>query len=255
MKKLLLAGAALAALASGAQAADLGVQRVAVPAAIVSPVFNWNGFYVGGYVGASSRQSRFNDIDGYNTPGPWGVNKTSFLGGLTLGYNWQITPSFLLGVEGEVGYLGGARRPDPTAPGLDTVGRINDSVYGLITARAGFTVDRALFYVKGGLALGGGNTRVTDTCSVAPCGPLTLSGSRSSNVGWTIGGGIEYAAYQNWTVKAEYNYVSFGNQTINAVGSDALNYRFRVNNNNAHLFKIGVNYLFSTGPGVVAARY
>lgn len=34
MKKFLLAGAAFAALVSGAQAADLGVQRVAVPAAI-----------------------------------------------------------------------------------------------------------------------------------------------------------------------------------------------------------------------------
>ena len=254
MKKFLLAGAALAALASGAQAADLGVRRVEVPAAVISPVFSWTGFYVGGYVGASSRQGRFNDIDGYNTPGPWGVNKTNFLGGLTLGYNYQITPNFLLGVEGEVGYLGGSRRADPTSPGLDTVGKINDAVYGLITARAGFTLDRTLFYVKGGLALGGGSARVTDTCSVAPCGPLTLSGSRSSNVGWTIGGGIEYAAYQNWTIKAEYNYVSFGNQTVNALGSDGFNYRFRTQNN-AHLFKIGVNYLFSTGPGAVVSRY
>ncbi|MBN8940768.1 MAG: porin family protein [Rhizobiales bacterium] len=255
MKKFLLAGAALAALASGAQAADLGVQRVAVPAAIVSPVFNWTGFYVGGYVGGSSRQSRFTDVNGYNLAGEsWNVNRTSFLGGLTAGYNWQLTPSFLLGVEAEVGYLGGARRAQPSSAGLDTTGRINDSVYGLLTARAGFTVDRALFFVKGGLALGGGSLRISDTCTAAPCGPGTLAGSRSTDFGWTIGGGVEYAVAQNWTIKGEYNYVRFNNRTINAVSGANAAFAYGVSNNDAHLFKVGVNYLFSTGPGAVT-RY
>jgi outer membrane immunogenic protein len=246
MKKILLAGVALAAFASGAQAADLASRRVAVPAAIVAPAFNWTGFYVGGYLGAGLRQARFNDVDGYNAAlaSTWNANRTNFLGGLTVGYNWQVSPNFLVGVEGEIGYLGGARRYQPAS--VDTFGRVGDSAYGLITARLGFTADRALFFVKGGLALGGGNLRAIDDCNTGACGGGLLSGSRSSNVGWTIGAGVEYAVAQNWTVKAEYNYVRFNNATINAVTPAGATFRYGVNNNDAHLFKVGVNYLFST---------
>lgn len=259
MKKLFPAALAAAVLSStaltSAFAADIAVPREPVPAAVIAPVFSWTGFYVGGYLGGASRSARFTDIDGYNAPGSWNVSRGSFLGGLTLGYNWQFTPNVLVGLEGEVGYLGGARRADPLSPGLDTVGRINDSAYGLITARLGFTADRALFYVKGGLALGGGNLRVIDDCDVAPCGGGLLAGSRGNNVGWTIGGGIEYALTQNWTMKGEYNYVRFGGGTITALDNAAAPWRYTVSNNDAHLFKVGVNYLFSTGGGGFAARY
>lgn len=47
MKKFLVAAASMLALASGAQAADLGVPRSAVAASVVSPVFSWNGVYIG----------------------------------------------------------------------------------------------------------------------------------------------------------------------------------------------------------------
>lgn len=243
MKKMLMASAALLVLGSGVQAADLGVSR-SPAAAIMAPAFNWTGFYFGGYLGGASRQARFTDIDGYNFVGSWNSNRTSFLGGVTLGYNWQFTPNVLVGIEGELGYLGGTRRADPLSPGLDTQGRIADSVYGLITARLGLTADRALFYVKGGLALGGGNASVVDACGVAPCGPGLYSASSSSNVGWTIGGGIEYAIAGSWTMKGEYNYIRFNNRTMTDGG-----FRFGVSNNDAHLFKVGLNYLFSSGGG------
>jgi outer membrane immunogenic protein len=243
MKKMLLAGAAVLAFGSSTQAADLGVAR-GPAAAIVAPAFNWTGFYFGGFIGGASRQARFTDIDGYNAVGSWNANRTSFLGGVTLGYNWQFTPNVLVGIEGELGYLGGARRADPASPGLDTEGRIADSLYGLITARAGLTTDRALFYVKGGLALGGGSASVVDACVIGACGGGTYSASSSSNVGWTIGGGIEYAIAGSWTMKGEYNYIRFNNRTM----TDGA-FRFGVSNNDAHLFKVGVNYLFSSGGG------
>jgi opacity protein-like surface antigen len=44
----------------------------------------------------------------------------------------------------------------------------------------------------------------------APAGYYTRSNS-SSRVGWTLGGGVEYAVTNNWTVKLEYLYANLGN--------------------------------------------
>jgi outer membrane immunogenic protein len=33
-------------------------------------------------------------------------------------------------------------------------------------------------------------------------------------IGWTAGGGVEYALSLNWSVKAEYLYVNYQDQTI-----------------------------------------
>jgi opacity protein-like surface antigen len=38
-------------------------------------------------------------------------------------------------------------------------------------------------------------------------------------LGWTAGGGVEYALSWNWFIKAEYLYVSFSNQTAAQVVS------------------------------------
>ena len=58
--------------------------------------------------------------------------------------------------------------------------------------RAGFAVDRALFYVTGGVA-------------VAQVGATT-------RWGWTVGGGVELAVSPKWTVGGEYRYTDFGSR-------------------------------------------
>ena len=82
--------------------------------------------------------------------------KSSFLGGGTLGCNWQpIGSPFVIGAEGEIGYL----RLTASALDfpLDPFQSINSSVrigdwYGMVTGRLGYAWDRALVYVKGGVA-------------------------------------------------------------------------------------------------------
>src|SRR6266852_4208451 len=40
-----------------------------------------------------------------------------------------------------------------------------------------------------------------------------FSGSEN-RVGWTVGTGIEWAIWNNWSIKAEYDYLDFGNKTV-----------------------------------------
>src|SRR5437870_5991786 len=84
MKRLLLAGMALS-VATAASAADMQARPYTkAPPAVVSPAYNWSGFYLGAMGG-----------------GGWGTNSGSGgFGGGTIGYNLQLPGSlFVFGIE------------------------------------------------------------------------------------------------------------------------------------------------------------
>lgn len=242
MKKFLLAGVAIAALSSGAQAADLGVARGPVAAAIIAPIFGWTGFYVGlqaGYAWGSASATQY--VTGTNTIiDVSGYSPNGFVGGVHIGYNYQIN-NFVVGLEADL--EGASINGRFTYPNGDAW-RSRVTVQGSIRGRAGVAVDRALFYVTGGLAL----SNLQD--SGIDVGGATVS--QSGRAGWTLGAGLEYAFTPNWTARVEYRYTDYGSRRFNlapVAGSDAA---FR---NRFHTVRLGVSYLFSTGPGAVVARY
>ena len=131
MKKLLLSTVALATMTAGAMAADLPARRMAPAPFAAVPVFTWTGFYVGVNVGAAWNGNRGNNF-GFNNAlfSPGGVpvvdatgnnfgaggligggnrNRTSILGGVQAGYNWQ-TGALVIGVEGDIQAIGNSRR-------------------------------------------------------------------------------------------------------------------------------------------------
>ena len=71
--------------------------------------------------------------------------------------------------------------------------------------RAGYAFDRILFYGTGGGAFG--NVQ-------AAAGALPFSSS--TQIGWTAGGGVEFAFTPNLTAKVEYLYVDLGSQSCAA---------------------------------------
>jgi outer membrane immunogenic protein len=81
-------------------------------------------------------------------------------------------------------------------------------------------VDRALFYAKGGLAVGEVNARATfnpgsgvsPTSFNVPPG-LAFGSSNTTATGWTIGAGFEFALTHNYSLKAEYKYFDLGAST------------------------------------------
>jgi outer membrane immunogenic protein len=85
-------------------------------------------------------------------------------------------------------------------------------------------------------------------------------------VGWSAGGGLEWMAMSNWSLKVEYLYYDQGNMSGSlanmaygqnrATGTNALesitNYSKRINGN---LVRAGVNYHFNLVTAPVVAKY
>jgi outer membrane immunogenic protein len=241
MKKLLLATTALVAFAAGAQAADLGAPRMPIAAAVVAPAFSWSGFYGGLHVGYGWGRMSGQFFNAALVPQAFeSSNPRGIFGGLQAGYNWQ-RGNVVLGVETDIAMASlSARGPLATNPAFALITRMN--WLGSTRLRAGIAADKALFYVTGGLAYGGTTTSVP----VAP--GVTTSKTR---IGFALGAGLEYALTTNVTAKVEYMYYNFGttNYTV-SLGNEFIRITPQ-----AHTVKLGVNYLFSTGPSAVVARY
>ena len=96
--------------------------------------------------------------------------------------------------------------------GTNVTASTTADVQGRIRGKVGVAWDRALIYATGGVAFGGFNT----SFSVANSGAITRvpffagDGVSTTGVGWTVGGGVQYAVIDNWWVFAEYRYSNFG---------------------------------------------
>ena len=200
-----------------ASAADMPVKA---PKAVPPPAFDWNGFYVGAYAGAGwMDQANTTDpclvtmtarclatgLGTYNIVPPAAYDmKPSFVGGGTVGVNWQPTPFTLIGLENNYGYLnikGSITQNPPPFGNSDTTAftKFGDW-YDAFTARIGAVDGHAMFYLKGGGAAVREKTGVVDTTP-----PLTINTTTTkTQTGWAAGGGIEYGIDMHWSVKAEY---------------------------------------------------
>jgi outer membrane immunogenic protein len=222
------------AVASPAIAADLpSIKAAPVPPPVLL-AYDWTGFYLGVDVGGAWVQSTFAPL----APAvATKVNPSSVLGGGFVGYNRQFN-RFVLGIEGDIQGLG-VNQWDPTG-----TYRVNQGVLGAINGRLGFAFDRALIYAIGGV--GFTNTTYT-TGAVARVGGVNFT---DNNVGFDIGGGIEYAFLPNWTLRGEYRYYDFGNH-YNANAAALLSFH-----KTESTFRAGVAYKFgSPEPVPVVARY
>lgn len=244
MKKFLLAGAAVAALASGAQAADLGVPRGPVAAAVVAPAFNWTGFYLGAQIGygwgRATQPWTFVTVNPTTFPNAQAdARQSGIVGGGHIGFNYQIN-QFVLGLEADLEASG--INGNDGGSGGDVNGvrhRWNASIRG----RAGFAIDRALIYATGGVAfLSAQGTQISRA-------PNEFIGFNTT--GWTLGAGVEYAFTPNLTARVEYRYADYSARTVIFPVSG---YSERIKPQ-IHTIRFGVSYLFSTGPSAVVARY
>jgi len=224
MKATLLMGAALSLLAIPALGADLepDMQFKAPPAPLP---FAWTGCYGGAHVGGGWASKAITDPvqlvqDSFSgapvTTGVTTVNAspTGFVGGGQIGCDYQFAPTWVVGAEGTAS---GSTLRGSTSVGLplgfpseaaSVTGRMD--LIPSVTARLGYAVDRWLFYVKGGVAW------ASDSYSVAGAftgTPFDFEGL-DLRLGWTAGGGVEWAFSDVWSARLEYDYYQFGNGSV-----------------------------------------
>jgi len=261
MKRSIVLGLGLLAVATApVMAADIPV-KAPVRAPVAAPVYNWTGFYIGGNVGYGG--GRANYLNTVNTTffgdvaGPPGFSHDTdgFIAGGQIGYNWQ-TGNFVFGLEAMFDYSDIRGSVNPLRGGPPPLGqddnfetRIRSLFLG--TARIGYAMNNWLLYAKGGYA--GGDVRVS---VIDVVGVNQGAGSASDwRHGWTVGGGVEYGITPNWTVAVEYNYVRLESASYELGGTAApLLYTFSVDTRDTHLVTGRLNYKFDWGAPLVA-RY
>ncbi|MGJ4919237.1 outer membrane protein [Bradyrhizobium oligotrophicum] len=219
-------------LAGSALAADLPVKASPVVAAP-----SWTGVYAGVSVGArwADNDWRTSDISPnfgagvfVPTAGTGGAmdSVAARIGGY-LGVNWQFAPSWVAGLEGDLGWADNKTTANPLpgttglffgAPlvGLPT-GSVKETWDGSVRARLGYLVTPdTLVYGSGGVAWQ--RLELNANCTVVPGNAFCFGNPHnetqaSTRVGWTVGGGVEHMLGGHWIVRADYRYADFGTWT------------------------------------------
>jgi outer membrane immunogenic protein len=252
-----------------ARAADMAVKAPMPPP--VAAVYNWTGFYVGGHIGAvwgDTNQSFFqNNAAPFDprqiAPVNFGRDHSArVIGGLHGGYNWQVAPSWVVGIEGDVSFLDGAHNagpvatidntgvPLPTAPGNKLIMSNGQRELFSFRGRVGYAADNWLFYATGGVAFDyrSFNGGITSTANI---GSIQTGDVTSFDTGWVAGGGVEWAPWHNGVlVRAEYLYYGFPSKTITAPCTACVPGAFNGpgvftwSSNNFQVARVGISYKF-----------
>lgn len=262
MKKRLMTSAAAATMglfvAANAHAADLYTPPPVVEP-MPEPAFSWTGFYLGGHIGWGwARQDATIDEDiAVNEvsqfPGAVKLRGNGVLGGVQAGYNWQVSPNWLVGAE--IDWTATDLKDTETFPNLFSDGepaglgfiewKRNTKWLASLRARLGWTWDRMLLYATGGVAFNRSKYSGFDVFDGGCPGCVEDSFSKTK-VGFVLGGGLEYAIASNWSLRAEYLYYRFGDvkSGIAEFDSGEPGARFLFDDLNIHTVRAGVNWLF-----------
>jgi outer membrane immunogenic protein len=272
-----------------ASAADLPAATYSKsPAMVIEPVYGWTGFYIGANGGYGWKDPTVSYTP--NDPGAFSgtcsgiggstcVPAASFnvqggLAGGQLGYNWQVNPNWLLGIETDFDWarISGSGASSfllgSYGPGVFTATETVTSL-GTLRGRIGYIpVAPLLIYGTGGLAYGNVSTSAVMPGSIPGTGSDSTGGfsyvcgqgtgiancfngtSSQTKVGWTVGAGGEYKIANNLSLKAEYLYVNLGRTAVTTTatfadgGTVPASFTANFGSVNFNVVRVGLNYMF-----------
>lgn len=251
-------------LLGSAGAADLSSRPLYQPISAT----NWTGLYAGASLGG-----RWSDVTWSTnaigdplgppdpTTAPASFDSSSFRAGGYLGYNWQVAPLWVVGLEAD-GAWGQNKKTLAGIPGtfgsggqgVDFGAQAFDSAESnlgwdaSVRGRVGYLITPTwLVYATAGAAWQ--QVDLNASCNGSFFNSSWCVAVRNETVskiltGWTVGGGIETQLWNHWLLRAEYRYADYGNFAhtfFNDSGIDEVAVTASVK---THTGSIGIAYKF-----------
>lgn len=212
--RYIMMSGALASIALLASTASANANSEPSDFAFSPANLRWQGFYMG-------MQAGWNKSRGKDGTSGTSLNGNSVAAGLHGGYNWQ-RQNLVFGLEMDADLLGLAKKKSK--------GPFSESLLtplASLRGRIGHSFGDTLVYATGGVSLG--------------LGMHKTGGSRKAKVhpGWVVGGGVERALSDRWSLRGEYLYANYGKKTYGfSTGNRKISY------DDTHTLRVGLSYKF-----------
>jgi outer membrane immunogenic protein len=156
----------------------------------------------------------------------------------------------------------GSFAPFPSANPAFTISQANEALssrmnwFSTVRARGGVAFDRFLVFATGGLAIGHFNSTTSVVYGANGTSPVFANSSHvgsssDTRLGLAIGGGVEYAFNNNWSIKAEYLHLhfeqfSYTSALVTPAVAAAAGYSWTTTvRPREDILRVGVNYRFN----------
>jgi outer membrane immunogenic protein len=223
MKSILVAAmtsvSLLAIAPATVMAADLIIEEPIYTPGVVDVGGNWEGVYIGGFVGGASGTF---DAEADDT---WfdfddSIGVSGWLLGVNVGANFYLTEGIVAGVVGDIAWS------NASGDVYDGFSSYDINWSGSLRGRLGYDGGAIMPYVTGGLAFANGTFSF---------GGLSSSDSQT-HIGWTVGAGVEVAVTEDLSIDALYRYSDYGSRTYYSTAPDL--------SLTSHQVTVGLNWKF-----------
>ena len=254
VKHFAIVGAGLLSIAGfvgAASGADLPARTYTKSPAVVAPVYDWSGLYIGlNGGGASSREcwtiTSNAGVALAPTPSEGCHSATGGLVGGQVGYRWQ-NANWVFGVEAQADWANLTGSNASLTVLIPATNRTKIDGIGLFTGQVGYAWNNVLWYVKGGAA-------VTDNKYSTFFTATGVVYNQASDTRWggAVGTGIEFGFAPNWSVGVEYDHLFMGNPNVTFPASNIAVTRSDNIRQDVDIGTVRVSYRFG---GPVVAKY
>ncbi len=183
---------------------------------------------------------------------------SGFQGGAHIGYNFVTRHNFMLGIEGDVTFLGLKDTVESpvvqilSVPGAEPFDMSHRSELELewqstVRLRAGYVADRTLFYGTAGVAFMGLDWREQATSvNINGGGTVEVQNhhERDVVVGMAIGAGVEHAITRHLSIGADYLYENFGDSKSLPFGHGTAGQTGDLDDLDVHKISLRLTYRF-----------